>query len=40
VIKDNKVLGLVETTSLNENKTFQSQKEARIRKAGGTYIRG
>ncbi|MCR6720414.1 MAG: hypothetical protein NVV59_08980 [Chitinophagaceae bacterium] len=39
VIKDNKVIELVETTSLNANKTFQSQKEARIREAGGTYIR-
>ncbi|MFC7670494.1 RHS repeat-associated core domain-containing protein [Hymenobacter humi] len=39
VIKDGTVTDLVETTSLTAPKGAQAAKEARIREAGGTYIR-
>ena len=39
VIKDGKVVDMVETTSQTANKTSQAAKEERIRNAGGTYIR-
>ena len=39
VVKENKVIKMVETTSMKANKTQQFLKEQRIRNAGGTYIR-
>jgi len=39
VIKDGKVVDSVETTSPGASKAQQSQKEERIREAGGNYVR-
>lgn len=39
VVKDGKVTDLVETTSPTANKIAQTEKEARIREAGGNFIR-
>ena len=39
VIKNGKVIDLVETTSTTANKSAQIAKETRIRGAGGTFIR-
>lgn len=39
VVKDKNVTDLVEVTSPNANKKAQMLKEARVREAGGTYIR-
>ena len=39
VIKDGKVVDSVETTSKSASKAQQSQKEERIREAGGNYVR-
>lgn len=39
VVKDGKVVDSVEVTSKTANKTAQSEKEGRIRDAGGNYIK-
>jgi hypothetical protein len=39
VIKDGKVVASIEVTSKTADKTEQSAKEARIREAGGNYIK-
>ena len=39
VVKDGKVVDSVEVTSKTADKTEQSSKEARIREAGGNYVR-